>query len=420
MREHFKNQEEKLKGYYRMMDRSTAATRQGKVQRGDGSVAESGMKEQRGRKGHGQRGGSGRQGNESHRGGGGGGGGRQGGPRRTRSGAAKDEGAGDMRQLTQALVNAREGNGEVAEVLMKATFRPRLPGLTKMVSRLSKDGMWKKALEFFEAASNLGFEPDTALVNAAISACDKGCKWQKALQIFDQMDLLDIPRDAITYSATISALAKGKQWNGALQVFQHMQASGVDADVVTCCSLINALERGGQWAMAEKLFLEMCTVQHDSGQQEGQGVQRRNSNPANLQSLYYNSPTSVLKTVMRHSSGIPAPLASVHEHSDVDDLGSLGIICSPIDDTEVHSDVQSRDESTDPMESLSLAFRKQTSIDDQSEHGQSASGSRPHSRRDSASSAETGGVDRSPRNPEANQLSDQVRNDGIIYWLDTI
>lgn len=167
----------------------------------------------------------------------------------------------DMRQLTRALVEAREGSGQVRDALLSAAFRPRLPGLTKIVSKLSKEGSWRKALEVYETVDELGLRPDTALTNSAISACDKGGRWQKALEIFDRMEVLGLRRDAITYSATISALAKGKQWHAALQVFDHMQAHGVEADVVTCCSLINALERGGQWQLAEKLFVEMCTVQ---------------------------------------------------------------------------------------------------------------------------------------------------------------
>jgi len=171
-----------------------------------------------------------------------------------------------MRQLTRALSEARDGSGQVRDALLSASFRPRLPGLTKIVSKLSKEGSWRKALEVYEVVKELGLRPDTALTNSAISACDKGGRWQKALEIFDRMEPLGLHRDAITYSATISALAKGKQWHAALQIFDHMQLHGVEADVVTCCSLINALERGGQWQLAEKLFLEMCTVQEEQEQ----------------------------------------------------------------------------------------------------------------------------------------------------------
>ncbi|KFM24632.1 Pentatricopeptide repeat-containing protein, mitochondrial [Auxenochlorella protothecoides] len=170
----------------------------------------------------------------------------------------------DMRQLSQALIDAREGTGEVRSVLLRASFKPRLPGLTKMVSKLSKEGAWRKALEVYETVEDLGLIPDTALTNSAISACDKGGRWQKALEVFESMERLGLPRDAITYSATISSLAKGKQWHAALQVFNHMRDAGVPADVVTCCSLINALERGGQWQLAEALFLQMCCVAKDA------------------------------------------------------------------------------------------------------------------------------------------------------------
>ncbi len=33
-----------------------------------------------------------------------------------------------MRQLTNALVEAREGMGDVRSVLLRAAFKPRLPG----------------------------------------------------------------------------------------------------------------------------------------------------------------------------------------------------------------------------------------------------------------------------------------------------
>ena len=64
--------------------------------------------------------------------------------------------AADMRQLTASLMDAREGTGEVRSVLLHASFRPRLPGLTKLVSKLSKEGGWRKALEVFEAVEEMG------------------------------------------------------------------------------------------------------------------------------------------------------------------------------------------------------------------------------------------------------------------------
>ncbi|KAL4429625.1 hypothetical protein ABPG77_008674 [Micractinium sp. CCAP 211/92] len=217
----------------------------------------------------------------------------------------------DMRQLTASLLDAREGTGEVRACLLRAAFKPRLPGLTKLVSKLSKEGAWRKALEVFEAVEEMGLVPDTALTNSAISACDKGGRWQKALEIFESMERQrpPLPRDAITYSATISALAKGKMWHAALQVFDHMQAHGVEADVVTCCSLINALERGGQWQLAEKLFLQMCTVQGEATLTEEPlpaVLAGAAASPASVKMLRsQTSPSSVLDTLQSppHAGG---------------------------------------------------------------------------------------------------------------------
>lgn len=47
-------------------------------------------------------------------------------------------------------------------------------GLTKMVSKMGKEGAWRKALEIYYSLDQTGIRPDTAITNAAISACDKG------------------------------------------------------------------------------------------------------------------------------------------------------------------------------------------------------------------------------------------------------
>lgn len=86
------------------------------------------------------------------------------------------------RSLTTALQLAQPGVGDVRRVLSSSTFRPRLPGLTKLVSQFSKEGHWQKGLEVFEALDCIGVRADTTITNAAISACDKGGQWDRALQ----------------------------------------------------------------------------------------------------------------------------------------------------------------------------------------------------------------------------------------------
>jgi hypothetical protein len=43
-----------------------------------------------------------------------------------------------------------------------------------MVSKLSKEGAFRKGLEVYFALTDLNILPDTAITNAAISACDRG------------------------------------------------------------------------------------------------------------------------------------------------------------------------------------------------------------------------------------------------------
>ena len=164
--------------------------------------------------------------------------------------------------MTAALNAARPGCGEIRRILTSSQFRPRLPGtpsfhdpmgmprgrcpagLTKLVSRLSREGHWQKGLEVFESLPEMGLTPDTTITNAAISACDRGGQWEKALQIFYNMDNHGLCRDTITYSSVISALSKGRQCSLAIDVFNHMMNANVHPDAVTCCSLISALDKG--------------------------------------------------------------------------------------------------------------------------------------------------------------------------------
>ena len=47
-------------------------------------------------------------------------------------------------------------------------------GLTKMISKLSKEGAYRKSLEVFYTLAEMDIAVDTAVVNAAISATDRG------------------------------------------------------------------------------------------------------------------------------------------------------------------------------------------------------------------------------------------------------
>ena len=49
-----------------------------------------------------------------------------------------------------------------------------LAGLTKLISKLSGEGSYRKALELFQELPGMGIQYDCTIANAAISACAKG------------------------------------------------------------------------------------------------------------------------------------------------------------------------------------------------------------------------------------------------------
>lgn len=78
--------------------------------------------------------------------------------------------------LTAQLTRCESSAEAVASVLTSTemAFSPRLPGLTKLMGKFTKDGEWRKALAIFDTLPSIGLHPDTTITNAAITACDKG------------------------------------------------------------------------------------------------------------------------------------------------------------------------------------------------------------------------------------------------------
>eukprot|EP00892_Ulva_mutabilis_P012355 jgi/Ulvmu1/9492/UM052_0062.1 len=166
-----------------------------------------------------------------------------------------------MRSLTAQLTRCESCAEAVSDILTstESSFSPRLPGLTKLMGKFTKDGEWRKALAIYETLHAIGLHPDTTITNAAITACDKGGDWVKAKALFDGMVHWGLHRDTITYSSAISALSKSRHWAAAARLFLHMCDCGIQADAVTCCSLINAMDRAGLWQVAELVLLALCS-----------------------------------------------------------------------------------------------------------------------------------------------------------------
>jgi hypothetical protein len=121
-------------------------------------------------------------------------------------------------RLQSCLQNALPGSGEVARVLQRVSFRLRLPGLTAIMGRFTKQGQWAVSLEIFQGLPELGLQMDTAICNAGLAACMRGCAWSEAKAIFDLMVLFGITIDHITYSTMLSVPKRRRLWPVVIDV----------------------------------------------------------------------------------------------------------------------------------------------------------------------------------------------------------
>ena len=163
-------------------------------------------------------------------------------------------------------------------------FAPGLPGLTKLISKFSKEGAWRKALAVFRSVSALGLRADTTIMNAAIAACGVAQDATAARRIFDAMPAHGVLPDTITYKAMVMAFTSCREWRecvevrvvastalarreprcgaqlGAqrgcpcVQMFLHSRRSGVLMDAVTCMVVVTTVSRAGHWQIAEDVF----------------------------------------------------------------------------------------------------------------------------------------------------------------------
>ena len=155
-----------------------------------------------------------------------------------------------------------------------------------MISKLSKEGAFRKGLEVFYTLPDMGIAYDTTITNAAISACDKGATpcpnphpdpftssehlyYQTLVNHILLLELIgwvsSSPKKPVflptwhcpqVYVVAESGLRwfspchTGNQWQAALEIFRSMPDLGLAADAITYSSVISALAKGKQWAAA--------------------------------------------------------------------------------------------------------------------------------------------------------------------------
>ena len=130
----------------------------------------------------------------------------------------------------KSIIDAVPANmASLAAVLLNTApgFTPGLPGLTKLVSTLSKEGQWAKALALFDAAPLTGLPVDTTLTNAAIAAAGRGGDAARARALFAELPARGLPANSGTHRALMVALVRSGQPLAAVEVRPSGLMSGL-------------------------------------------------------------------------------------------------------------------------------------------------------------------------------------------------
>ncbi|KAL4437444.1 hypothetical protein ABPG75_004583 [Micractinium tetrahymenae] len=149
--------------------------------------------------------------------------------------------------------------GQVKQAILSAQFVPRAAAFTSLIQMAAKAKQPQKAIEIFEAMSEVGVQPNTFSYSALISALARAGRWQEAEGYFEELRAQaqrapDMQPNTVTFAALISAYEKGGQLGKALEAFEQQIEAGVAPDLITYSSLVTACERAGQTRKAVELM----------------------------------------------------------------------------------------------------------------------------------------------------------------------
>ena len=109
-------------------------------------------------------------------------------------------------------------------------FTPGLPGLTKLVSKFSKEGDWRRALAVYHAVDALGLTADTTLTNAAITACGRSHDTARVTAMFDSLQVRTAACTVqlhMTWGRVHRPATMRLRLHAALQVLQPVQSGAM-------------------------------------------------------------------------------------------------------------------------------------------------------------------------------------------------
>lgn len=108
---------------------------------------------------------------------------------------------------------------EAALTAVARTCKPSRATLTKLISKYSKAGHWRRGLAVFKNLRLLAVLPDVGLANTALWACKRGSDADQAWLIFDRMRAEGVMPDVISYRALFPVLAAAGQWQACVLVW---------------------------------------------------------------------------------------------------------------------------------------------------------------------------------------------------------
>jgi hypothetical protein len=108
---------------------------------------------------------------------------------------------------------------DASEEAVAAALQHRVPrllllpsGVTKLISKQSRPGSYRKALAIFSLLPRFGVAADLPLFNAALGACEAGRDVQQAQAIYRGLKAAGHEPDSITFKVLAATAAKSSDW----------------------------------------------------------------------------------------------------------------------------------------------------------------------------------------------------------------
>eukprot|EP00931_Biecheleriopsis_adriatica_P045009 TRINITY_DN25795_c0_g1_i1.p1 TRINITY_DN25795_c0_g1~~TRINITY_DN25795_c0_g1_i1.p1 ORF type:complete len:650 (-),score=129.51 TRINITY_DN25795_c0_g1_i1:17-1966(-) len=134
----------------------------------------------------------------------------------------------------------------------------RLKELTKVLSSLGQQSLWREALQRLCELQECTVEPGVIAHNAVLTACVRAKRWELALTGLETIQVCGLRADSFTLAAGVTAGGNGERWELALKQFSEILRQKLRPGVIEFGAATSACEKsGGQWVPALALLLSL-------------------------------------------------------------------------------------------------------------------------------------------------------------------